>query len=725
MTGATICDIEHLGDHVKGMTFSSDSSLLALTYFGGNIKILNVKTGHVELVSTQTSRAISFLPGGHLIMSLSRDGKMSYWEKEGSVYLETFYLTTFGWSNVLGRDTLNSATFSTCAKLLAVQRPSHCVEVYDLRDRTKLTLNLTLAHGIPSCDLLFSTDSRLLASVSRDYSVLTIWDLETGTEKLSMRFRDSILNVAFSPESRIIATGTFGTIQLWDIETGNCKASLQDTSGHAPTTDALAFSPNGLLLASAVNLWDMTLRQDSNVSYRHSLNIRTVIWSPNGRLIASGSNDKTIQIWDAGTGIRRWILKGHEGSIDELLFSSDSNLLASASDDRTLRIWCMNSGVLRNTVMDEWGSISEVAYSRDGEMAASISSSPRWEIKLWRAKTGKQLRTLESPRTTIEKKDGFNSITFSPDGRIIAVATMAGPLICWATATGEKIQEIRPGHTIHAIKFSPDGQLIAVANGLDESIWRVRSSPHLHTFDFTGLNVFDLTSLAFSFDGKLSVLDNKGSGLCIWDVSTGTKRYELEGHEGYSVVASFSPDDQMIAVASSYNHIRIWKFASQSRPHLTLWHDTIPESLDFSPDGRALVAATRRDVILLWDTSSGSKIMRISHPEGLIKHIDFLADEIAVSTLYPASPRFWNVWNDMNLRVQRYSLAAITPEDGLEHNVGKLRLENNESWISKGSERLLWIPPQYRPESQRQWASKGSNIFIGSISGHVVRFRTS
>ncbi|KAF4947105.1 hypothetical protein FSARC_14046, partial [Fusarium sarcochroum] len=486
ITGTSMHSFEISGELVKAIAFSTDGHLLASAHRGGNIRILTLKTGQVELISPDQShevQAIAFLPDSHLVASLSRDGKMRCWEKRGSTYQEKSGCFDALDGALIPELKTSYAAFSPYMKLLAFQPCWIETEVYDVGTGAKV---LMLHHDLsPDC-FAFSADSRLLAvSCSR---VLTIWDLKTGSEKLMIYPPEALDSLAFSPNSQVLASGTYGTIRLWDLENGVCKAILQEGFGMMLPIKTLAFSPNSQLLADPRQLWDVTLPQETDRPDRHSDEINTVAWSPGGQIVASASWDKTIQIWDAVTGIRQRVLVGHTASVDELLFSSDGHLLASASRDKTVRIWSMSSGALQKTIVDDWGCISHVAYSEDGQIAASRSSSSGQRFKLWKVATRTHLRTPDIPREFIQRTGRWNTIvsmTFSPNGSIIAASTDKNSLVCWDTATGKLLRETPASGPINRVIFSPDSQLIALQKVREVSLWRVTEASSLQSL-YTG-----------------------------------------------------------------------------------------------------------------------------------------------------------------------------------------------------------------------------------------------
>jgi len=281
--------------------------------------------------------------------------------------------------------------------------------------------------------------------------------------------------IAFSPSGTLMAaaSGLRSTIEIIGVSDG---VTLNTLIGHINPVSSVAFSPNGQILASGsmdntIRLWQVsdgvllqTLGTEvSNVGNRDTAEIWSVAFSPNGSLLASGSIDGVVQIWQVSNGFLLHTIKGHKDAIPSVTFSPDGGILASGSWDTTVKLWRVSDGTLLSTLAGHTNDVMDVRFSPDGSMLASGSRDST--IRLWRVIDGSLLQIFS------ENTDWVEDIDFSPDSKLLASATTTGPgdgvVKLWRVSDG-LLQRILERHSrpVISVTFSPDGTLLVY--GLDD-----------------------------------------------------------------------------------------------------------------------------------------------------------------------------------------------------------------------------------------------------------------
>lgn len=227
--------------------------------------------------------------------------------------------------------------------------------------------------------------------------------------------------------------------------------------GHTEEVYRMALSPNGRTLASpsedkTVRLWDLEKGKVLK-TLEHKDPVACVVWSPNGKMLASGTSDE-VYIWDVVTGRKIRIMRGFGGTAVGIAWSPDGKILASVSDDTTVRLWDTASGRVLGKLKEDTGTLFDVAWSPDAKHLCVGS----WDntVKVWDAEVGEELRTLHG------HMDDVSSVAWSPDGHHIASASFDRTVRIWNSETGQK-EYVLEGHTARVVfvSFLDSGRLLA------------------------------------------------------------------------------------------------------------------------------------------------------------------------------------------------------------------------------------------------------------------------
>ncbi len=283
--------------------------------------------------------------------------------------------------------------------------------------------------------------------------------------------------------------------------------------GHFELVLDVTWSPDGKRIASGsadrtAQIWDATTGNNALTYRGHSDEVRVVPWSPDGKRIASGSDDTTVQVWDATTGSPFFTYRGHSDKVLDVAWSTDGKRIASGSIDGTVQVWDVTTGSPFFTYRGHSGGVEAVAWSPDGKYIASGSVDRT--VQVWDASTGHHIYTYHGH--SIDGRD----VAWSPDGTRIASGSFDTTVQAWAATTGSNLIIYR-GHSgfVYAVSWTHDGSRIASA----------------------------------SFDHTVQV----------WVAATGGHILTYRGHSGAVEAVAWSPDDMFIASGSEDTTVQVWR----------------------------------------------------------------------------------------------------------------------------------------------------------------------
>ncbi|KAF2260950.1 beta transducin-like protein HET-D2Y [Lojkania enalia] len=571
-------------------------------------------------------------------------------------------------------------------------------------DQWSACLQTLEGHSAWVNSVAFSHDSARLASASDDKTA-KIWDASSGECLSTLEGHSAwVSSVSFSHDSaRLASVSADKTVKIWNASSGECLWTLE---GHSAWVKSVAFSHDSARFASAsddktVKIWDASSGEclstlEGHSDWGHSAWVSSVAFSHDSARLASASADKMVKIWDASSGEYLSTLEGHSYPVNSVAFSHDSARLASASEDETVKIWDSSSGKCLSTLEGRSYPVNLVAFSHDSARLASASADKT--VKIWDVSSGECLWTLEGHNAWVR------SVAFSHDSARLASVSDDKTVKIWDASSGECLSTLE-GHSdwVNSVAFSHDSARLASASA-DKTvkIWDASSGECLSTLE--GHSVW-VRSAAFSHDSArlASVSDDKT--VKIWDASSGECLWTLEGHSYPVKSVAFSHDSARLASASADKTVKIWDASSGECLSTLEGHSAWVSSVAFSHDSARLASASADKTVKIWDASSGECLQTFSIAK-LLRRIAFDITSLYLHTDIGTI--------NIGARTGSPSLPIISEPRSSQYQ--GLSLSEDGVWITHNSEKLLWLPSEYRPSSS---AVLGSTIGIGVGTGRV------
>jgi WD40 repeat protein len=464
----------------------------------------------------------------------------------------------------------------------------------------------------------FSSDSRILASNCGDTWRRVIVLSETATGKELCRFQglgsqgfvglDKVVSLVFSPDDQLLASGdSTGRITLWQLNKGRSKSLT--------TRKIRTFI--------------------GNVSNEP---IRTLAFSPDGRVLASGAgdNDGGITLWEVKSGKKLKTFPGHSVSThrvcsnsfvdrDQVAVSSDGKTIASIDDSHDMiKLWDTQSGAFlrclkykshRFAIWRKVVNIGKLAFSQDGKFLVGVHDSgashiTQSKIVIWEVATGREIQSIQYHGQGV-----WGSRTVNQYGELLAVVEQ--PTNVHSRKLRIKVLQVRTGRTICTLTgdygftcqiiFSPDKQLVATRHSMSEfAIWEIATGRLIRTINSENsegdTDPGDPDPVLFSPDGEILAIAGT-QNITLWQVSSGEKIRTINRyHQGWGSCLAFSPNGQTLAFTEYSGGYGIKLLDVKTGSETCILEHTFRRiiSLDFSGNGQVLVSSYRDGTIAVW-----------------------------------------------------------------------------------------------------------------------------
>ena len=455
----------------------------------------------------------AFAPDGAVLLTGEADGTCRLWNAADGRLLRTLDAH---------RDRITGAVFTDAGRRLLTASADNTVVQWDTAAGREAP-DRTLSHPAPVTSLAVDAAGRVALTGCGDGNV-RIWDLAEARLIGVLHQAESAVVVDLSADGRwaLAAEPVRGIVRTWDLGTKREPAPPGDAAEaeRPPLLDLAArgelvwsarFSPDGTRIltvgGNGAMLWDARTGAEVQGFYPHGA-VAAVDFAADGRLIATGSWDHSVKIWDAQTRQAVRKIDGlHRGNVNAVCFASDGRRLATASEDGTARIVDATTGAPQDVVLSHGAPVLAVRFDAKG--ARLVTGCADGKARIWNAADGKQLAELSGHAW------GVQSAAFSFDGTRVATGSGDNTAAVWDAASGRRLL-VLDGHTagVSAVAFThDDDRLLTGAQDDLAKLWDARTGKEILTLRG---HTEEITAVAFSHDDRYALTAGRDGTALLW-----------------------------------------------------------------------------------------------------------------------------------------------------------------------------------------------------------------
>jgi hypothetical protein len=353
------------------------------------------------------------------------------------------------------------------------------------------------------------------------------------------------------------------------------------------------------------------------VQLGHSAATVAIAFSPDGKFVLSGSDDRTMKLWEVSTGREIRTFRGDDSNVTAVAYSPDGRLALSGSTDGTVKLWDMITGKGRRMLKGHSAAVTAVAFSPDNRLA--LTGSKDQTCRLWDLATGKELKIFRGHTHWV------NAVVFAPNGRYVLSGSSDSTLKLWEVASGRSVHTFDNAEEwVLSIAVSPDGRYVLAGGWQDIALWETATRRKVRSFKgHTG----NITSLGVSSDGDRIVSGSDDHGIKLWNARTGEEILSFEGHLDEVHAVAFSRDDRYVLSGGADMTTRIWNAATGTEI-VRMVSSGDGEWIIVTPDGY-YNSSLEGGALLHWVYPGGMETFTFEQFESLFKRPDIIKARLA------------------------------------------------------------------------------------------------
>lgn len=602
---------------VLSAAYSPDGKTIATGYWDGKLQLWDATTGKNKdtlIGHSYGVNSIAYSPDGKTIVTGGIDKTVRLWDGATGKNLNTL-------TEHIG--SVYSVKFSRDGKIIATGSEDNTLRLWNTH--TGKLINTFDGYRRP---IVFSSDGKMFIGVNRSTSEVQIWHTTTGQPIKTIPKKNTVYPIVYLLENITFTLDDKGELILQNEHT---EQPLKSFIGDTEMIVSIVYSPDGRTIATAdlngtMQWWDTNTGKNIKTFTRYiGSGHPSIQYSPNGNLIATGDAIMP-DLWDANTGKFLRTIYGHE-SYGTFTFSPDGDILATASTDSTARLWDVDTGENIKTLTGHNGRAYPLIYSPDGN--TFVTHDDGGALRIWNADTGNQLKTLGGDAYK------FRWFLYSPDGKTLA--THFNDTIRLLNAYTGETEKVLIGHTgrVHAAVYSPDGKTITTYS-TDNTVrlWDTNTEKNISTLVISG----KIMAVVYSPEGDPLAITTHEETVSLWNVATEQLLKKYEGQEN-GILGSLTRSKQKKNERTRWgppNHIH---------------------NVKYSPNGKTLTTVSNNGTVQLWDVDKGKRIGKLIKPfkdEPVNVWIEYSPDGRTLVTSQfgnmTGTPRLWNAATGKHLK---------------------------------------------------------------------------